>query len=113
MSTYFNYNPGLDHRTCYRATYQVPKNKAFWSITMYGKTGFIESENSVLNNRNTRLDPDGKSFTAYFGSKEACGDVPNRLDTSEGWNFVMRVYRPDPSVLGGGYTLPQTMPVGG
>lgn len=109
-ATYFNYNPGHSSSGCYTADYKVPKNKAFWSITMYGKTGFIESENSVLNGNNTKLNPDGTSFTAFFGPKEACGDVPNRLDTTEGWNFVMRVYRPDPSVLGGGYTLPQTVP---
>lgn len=110
-ATYFKYNPGHSSSGCYTATYVVPKNEAFWSITMYGKSGFIESENSVLNGNNTRLAPDGNSFTAYFGSKEACGDVPNRLDTTEGWNFIMRVYRPDPSVLGGGYVLPATKPV--
>jgi hypothetical protein len=46
-----------------------------------------------------------------FGSKKACGDVPNRLDAPKGWNFMMRVYRPDPSVLNGGYSLPATVPV--
>lgn len=110
-ATYFNYNGGHDYRNCYTATYPIPKNEAFWSITMYGKTGFIEYENSVLNAHNTQLNQDGKSFTAYFGSKESCGDVPNRLDTSEGWNFLMRVYRPDPSVLGGGYVLPTAVPI--
>jgi hypothetical protein len=45
----------------------------------------------------------------YFGSKEACGDVPNRLDVSEGWNFLMRVYRPGPSVLNGSYKLPDAV----
>jgi hypothetical protein len=45
-------------------------------------------------------------FTVYFGSKALCGDVPNRVDVSPGWNFVMRVYRPGPSVLDGSYTLP-------
>lgn len=106
-ATYFKYEGADSADGCYTATYQVPKNQAFWSITMYGKTGFIESENSVLNSSNTKLNKDG-SFTTFFGSKQACGDVPNRLDAPEGWNFLMRVYRPDPSVLGGGYVLPQT-----
>ena len=43
-----------------------------------------------------KLNRDG-TFTAFFGSKKACGDVPNRLDTPKGWNFMMRVYRPAPS----------------
>jgi hypothetical protein len=51
------------------------------------------------------MNADG-TFTVHFGSKDACGDVPNRLDVSEGWNFLMRVYRPGPSVLDGSYTLP-------
>ena len=109
-ATYFTYNGGHPNSGCFTATYKVPRNKAFWSITVYGKTGFIETENSVLNSSNVKLNPDG-SFTVFFGSKNACGDVPNRLDAPVGWNIMMRVYRPDPSILGGGYKLPPAMPV--
>jgi hypothetical protein len=45
-------------------------------------------------------------FIACYGSKELCGDVSNRLDATPGWNFLMRVYRPGPSVLDGSYKLP-------
>jgi hypothetical protein len=31
--------------------------------------------------------------------------VPNRLDITEGWNFLMRIYRPGPSILDGSYKL--------
>lgn len=111
-ATYFSYpaDPGshaID--VCRTATCQVPNNGAFWSITVYNSTGFIEYENSVLKSSNVKLNPDG-TFTAFSGSKEACGDVPNRLDTPKGWNFMMRVCRPDPSVLRGGYKLPRTQP---
>lgn len=109
-ATYFSYPGGHPVTECRKATYPVPKNRAFWSITVYGTTGFIESENSVVNSSNVKLNPDG-TFTAYFGSKELCGDVPNRLDAPEGWNFMMRVYRPDASVLNGGYRLPPTTPL--
>lgn len=38
--------------------------------------------------------------------------MPNRLDVSDGWNFMMRVYLPDPeTVLGGRHVLPKTTPV--
>jgi len=43
-----------------------------------------------------------------LGSAETCIDVPNRLDTTEGWNFLMRIYRPGKSVLEGAYILPET-----
>lgn len=105
-ATYLNYSGSHDIQLGYKATYPVPENQAFWSITIYGKDGFIKSENCILNSSNVKLNPDG-TFTAYFGSKELCGDVPNRLDVTEGWNFLMRIYRPGTSVLDGAYKLPE------
>ena len=69
----------------------MPENNAFWSITIYGNDGFMKSENSNVNSSNVNLNADG-TFTVFFGSLETCGDVPNRLDTTEGWNFLMRIY---------------------
>jgi hypothetical protein len=105
---YINYNGHLPADKGHTATYQVPENNAFWSITIYGADGYMKSENNILNAANTKMNADG-TFTVYFGSKEACGDVPNRLDVSEGWNFLMRVYRPGPSVLNGSYKLPDAV----
>ncbi|WP_202899182.1 DUF1254 domain-containing protein [Methylocapsa aurea] len=107
-AVYINYNGGLPADKCHAATYTVPRNQGFWSITVYGSDGYMKSANSVLNQFNTRLNPDG-TFTAFFGSAKACGDVPNRLDVTEGWNFLMRVYRPGESVLNGGYRLPDAV----
>ena len=90
---------------------EVPENNAFWSITMYGSDGMMKTENCILNSSTVKLNPDGKTFTACFGTKEQCGDVPNRLDAPEGWNFLMRVYNPGPSVLDGSYKLPKAEPV--
>lgn len=109
-ATYLNFFPGLGTDQCFTATYDVPENGAFWSITMYGATGFIESEASIVNSSNVTLNDDG-TFTAFFGSEALCGDVPNRLDTPEGWNFMMRIYLPGPSVLDGSYVLPDVAPV--
>jgi hypothetical protein len=109
-AAYLNYNGGHDLKTGRKATYQVPENTAFWSITVYGNDGYMKTENNILNSSTVRLNADG-TFTVYFGSKELCGDVPNRLDVTEGWNFLMRIYRPGPSVLGGTYTLPDAAEV--
>jgi hypothetical protein len=110
-ATYIIYSGGHDPMVGHKATYKVPENKAFWSILIYGNDGFIKSENSLVNSSNVKLNPDG-TFTVYFGSKELCGDVPNRLDVTEGWNFLMRVYRPGESVLDGSYKLPNAEPIG-
>jgi hypothetical protein len=110
-ATYFMYAGDHDPAKGYTATYQVPENRAFWSITVYGADGYMKSENAILNSSSVKLNGDGKTFTVHFGSKELCGDVPNRLDVSPGWNFVMRVYRPGRSVLDGSYVLAAAKPV--
>jgi len=53
----------------------------------------MKNGNPVINPTNVKLNGDG-TFTAYFGSKETCGNVSNRLDVTEGWNLLMRFYRP-------------------
>lgn len=106
-ATYMTYSGNHGTQECRSATYVVPKNRAFWSITVYDAKGFIAYENSVLNSSTAKLNPDG-TFTAFFGSRQLCGDVANRLDTPVGWNIMLRVYRPDLSVLNGGYVLPPT-----
>ncbi len=110
-ATYLNYSGGHDPAICHKATYQVPENQAFWSITVYGNDGYMKSDNNIVNSSNATLNADG-TFTVYFGSRQACGDLPNRLDVSDGWNFLMRVYRPGPSVMDGSYTLPVAVPAG-
>jgi hypothetical protein len=109
-ATYLNYSGGHDYRVCHQATYQVPENGAFWSITVYGNDGFMKSDNNIVNSSNVKLNADG-TFTVNFGAAETCGEVPNRLDTTEGWNFLMRIYRPGKSVLQGAYKLPVAKPV--
>jgi hypothetical protein len=109
-ATYLMYSGEHDPGKGYTATYRVPENGAFWSITVYGDDGYMKSENAILNSSNVKLNADG-SFTAFFGSKELCGDVPNRLDVTPGWNFLLRVYRPGRSVLDGSYVLPEAKPV--
>ena len=107
---YLNYNGGHDYKVCHKATYQVPQNMAFWSITVYGSDGFMKSENVMVNSSTAKMNADG-TFTVYYGSKASCGDVPNRLDVTEGWNFLMRVYRPGQSVLNGTYKVAKAEPV--
>ena len=110
-AVYINYAGPSDPSKCYTANYQVPENKAFWSITLYGKDGFMKSDNNIINDRNVKLNDDG-TFTAYFGSEAACGTKPNRVDISEGWNFLMRVYRPGESILKREYVLPEVKVAG-
>ena len=107
---YINYRGDYPPGKCYQGTYAVPANDAFWSITVYGADGFMRSDNATLNQYNAKMNEDG-TFTARFGSQEDCGSLPNRMDISEGWNFLMRIYKPGEAVLRGDYTLPTLVPV--
>lgn len=106
-AVYINYNGGnLSGDKCYVATYKVPDVSGFWSITVYGNDGFMKSNNNVINASNVKYNKD-KTFTVYFGSPDKCPkDAKNRLDISDGWNFLMRCYLPGKEVLDGTYKLP-------
>ncbi|MBB94627.1 MAG: murein transglycosylase [Rhodobacteraceae bacterium] len=105
-AVYINYTGPSSADACYTATYEVPPNDAFWSITVYGADGFMKSDANIVNDRNVALNDDG-TFTVHYGSAALCGDQPNRVDITEGWNFLMRIYRPGEAVLERTYALPE------
>jgi hypothetical protein len=82
---------------CYVATFPPIPAEAFFSITAYGPTKYLMSDqdNVVGSQHGVKLEPDG-SFKVAFGS-EACRSLaPNFLSTPEdGWSFLIRAYRPD------------------
>lgn len=68
------------------------ENAGFWSYQVYGLDGYIHSNNSTLNNKNTVPNDDG-TITLRFGSEKACGTNVNRADKNdEGFNITTRFY---------------------
>jgi hypothetical protein len=64
----------------------------FWSISVYNKDGFFEPDN--LNGTKT----EGGAITVRFGGCSAA--IPaNCIPITEGWNYVVRPYRPQAEVL--------------
>ncbi len=105
-ATYINYNGGnFSADKCHVATYKVPDVGGFWSITLYGDDGYMKSENSVINASNVKYNKDG-TFTVHFGAADKCPRAKNRLDITDGWNFLMRCYLPGKEILDGTYKLP-------
>jgi hypothetical protein len=101
-----------DGKTVY--TLDVPKTvpvKAFWSISVYNAKGFFEKNayNAYsINNITAKKNADG-SVKVQFGGCD--GNIPNCLPIVEGWNYTIRLYRPEQPIVSGKWKLPEAKPL--
>lgn len=90
--------------TCYQATFEDPKNKAFWSITVYNKAGFMFNDVANVSSNTATVNKDG-TYTVSFG----CGaDAPNNIETANDsgvFNLGIRHYQPSDMVRIDGYRI--------
>lgn len=90
--------------TCYQATFEDPKNKAFWSITVYNKAGFMFNDVANVSSNTATANEDG-TYTVSFG----CGaDAPNNIETANDsgvFNLGIRHYQPSDKVRIDGYRI--------
>ena len=90
--------------TCYHMTFEDPGNDAFWSITVYDKTGFMFNDLANFSSNTATANADG-TYTISFGCGE---DAPNSLaiDNPSGvFNIAVRHYMPSKKVSEDGYRL--------
>jgi hypothetical protein len=80
---------------------------AFWSVSVYNAQGFFEpndqnlySVNSVTGERGA----DGSTTIRFVASTDDA--PPNAIVTPEGWNYLIRLYRPRAEILDGRWTPP-------
>ncbi len=79
----------------------------FWSISLYNAQGFFEPNTLnayTLNNVTAKKSAHG-SVAIQFGGCD--GKIPNCLPTPEGWNYMVRLYRPRAEVLNGTWKFPE------
>lgn len=90
--------------SCYKLTFEDPKNGAFWSITVYDKNGFMFNDLANYSSNTAKKNNDG-TYTISFG----CGkDAPNNLEIdnpSNEFNILVRHYRPSKRVIEEGYRI--------
>ncbi|GAB2450296.1 DUF1214 domain-containing protein [Nocardia tengchongensis] len=84
----------------------------FWSISVYNAQGYYDANpynaNSI-NNVTAKKNADG-SFDIQFGGCD--GQIPNCLPIEAGWNYMVRLYRPQQSILDGTWAFPQAQRIG-
>ena len=98
-----------DGTTVHRLTVKDVPVDGFWSVTVYNKDGYFTANDQnaySLNNITAVKDADG-STTIQFGGAGG----PNLLPITPGWNYTVRLYRPRPEILDGGWTFPAAQPV--
>ncbi len=95
-----------DGATVYRVTVRDVPVAGFWSISVYDAQGYYQPNEFgayTLNDRTAETGPDG-AVTIQFGGCD--GIIPNCLPTTEGWNYMVRLYRPGPEILDGSWHFP-------
>jgi hypothetical protein len=104
-SIYLNVEPGLPVGK-YELTVKDVPVKGFWSISLYDAKGYFEKNDLhaySLNNLTAKPNKDG-SYTIRFGGCTATTE--NCLPVMQGWNYLVRMYRPDQQVIDGQWVFP-------
>lgn len=89
----------LDIEGCYEMTFPDPKNKYFWSATVYNANGYLFNDvANISSEMNLVMNEDG-TITVRFG----CDDMPNNIPIREGnttdkFSVIMRHYGPSDEV---------------
>jgi hypothetical protein len=106
---YVSADPGDVSGACKLTVRNVPVD-GFWSISVYNAAGFFEKNDRdaySINNITATPDADGL-ITVHFGG--CADDRPNCLPITDGWNYIVRLYRPRAEILDGSWTFPSIEP---
>ena len=88
----------------YSLTFSDVPVRAFWSIIIYNKDGFIiKDKKQSLNNFTTKPNRDG-SYTINFSNNDK---KLNNLNIIKGWNYTIRLYEADEELINGIWIFPE------
>lgn len=96
----------------YEVTVRDVPVDAFWSLSVYNADGYFEPNALGRNNVNsvTAARDDDGWITVRFGVAGE-GGQPNYIPITEGWNYLVRLYRPRREVLDGSWAFPEVQQV--
>lgn len=99
-----------DGRTVHLITVKDVPVDGFWSISVYNSQGYFEKNELAMysvNNLTAKPNLDG-SFTIQFGGEPV--GAKNYLPITPGWNYTVRLYRPQHTVIDGSWKFPEAKP---
>jgi hypothetical protein len=107
-ATYIGVAPRLPVGSYELTVRDVPVD-GFWSISVYNAAGYFEPNeaNSYSVNSVTGAKNDDGSVTVRFGDH---GGLPNAIPVVDGWNYLVRLYRPRPEIVDGRWQFPSIEP---
>lgn len=105
---YLNTTPDLPVGDFEITLRDVPAD-AFWSVSVYNRDGYFEPNDRGINNINSviAVPNDDGSVTVRFGD----GDAANTIPITEGWNYLLRLYRPRAAAFDGSWSAPVPAPI--
>ncbi|KWV53655.1 carboxylesterase [Rhizobium altiplani] len=102
--------PRNDGATVYTLHVKEVPVDGFWSVSLYDAKGYyVENEyNSYsINNITASKTTDGEVDIQFGGCD---GKVANCLPIMKGWNYTVRLYRPQEDILSGTWKFPDAQP---
>lgn len=109
-ATYISIDEGLPVADYRLRLDDVPVD-AFWSVSLYNAVGYFEQNTLGVNSINslTAVADDDGGVTIHFGADPV--GHSNALPIMPGWNYTLRLYRPQQSVLEGSWVPPRPEPI--
>jgi hypothetical protein len=104
------YPKANDGKVVHKLTVKNVPVDGFWSVSVYNAKGFFQKndlESYSLSNLAAKANSDG-SVTVQFGGCQK--STPNCLPIMQGWNYTVRLYRPQKEIIDGSWKLPEAQP---
>jgi hypothetical protein len=100
-----------DGKTPYRLTVKDVPVDAFWSVTAYTADGYFNPNDLDAYSINSITGKKGEegAITIQFGNCDK--NTANCLPVTDGWNYMVRLYRPRQEILDGSWSFPVAEPI--
>ena len=97
-------SPSFPATGTYQMTFEDPKNRDFWSITVYDKRGFMFADRANVNSHQATPNADGTYTITFGGDANAPNRIPIENDTGE-FGITVRHYGPSDRIAKDGVRL--------